>query len=129
MKFLNELKALKLPPGEYAIFGSGPMAIRGIRDSRDIDIIVKKDLWENLLDKYPESLRDNPICLEVGNIEIYKDWMQLTDKIDEMIENAEMIESLPFVKLKYLIEWKMLYGREKDLKDVELINNYLKNNA
>jgi hypothetical protein len=36
MKYLNELKLLKLPAGKFTIFGSGPMVVRKIRESRDI---------------------------------------------------------------------------------------------
>ena len=43
-KQLAELKKLNLPNDKYAVFGSGPLAIYGIRDSEDIDIIVKSEL-------------------------------------------------------------------------------------
>lgn len=39
--FLDELKALNLPAGQYAIFGSRPLAVRNLRDANDIDLIVK----------------------------------------------------------------------------------------
>jgi len=52
MKYLNELKKLNLPKGKYALFGSSPMAIRGIKENSDIDIIVKEDLWNFLKQKY-----------------------------------------------------------------------------
>ena len=41
LKYIDELKALKLPVGQYAIFGSGPLAIRNLKAASDIDIIVK----------------------------------------------------------------------------------------
>lgn len=40
---LKELKKLNLPEDQYIIWGSGVLAIRGIRDASDIDIIVSKD--------------------------------------------------------------------------------------
>lgn len=43
-KLLAELKELNLPPDKYAIFGSGPLAVHNIKESEDIDIIVKPDL-------------------------------------------------------------------------------------
>lgn len=45
MNFLDELQSLKLSTEKFAIFGSGPIAVRGIRESEDLDIIVKQDLW------------------------------------------------------------------------------------
>ena len=50
---LKELAKLNLPKDKFVIFGSGPMAIRGIRNSEDLDILVKEDLWKELSNKYP----------------------------------------------------------------------------
>ena len=124
MNFLEELQSLKLPSGKFAIFGSGPISVRGIRESDDLDIIVKKDLWDNLVREYPESLNENPTCLKIGNVEVYKDWVCLNTGVDEMIDTAETIANFPYVQLKYVIEWKTKFGREKDLKDLELIKKY-----
>jgi hypothetical protein len=41
-----------------------------------------------------------------------------------MIGSAEKIENFPFVQLKYVIEWKTQFGREKDKRDIELIQKY-----
>ena len=53
--YLAELKALNLPLGHYAIFGSGPLAVRGIREAADLDIIVSESLWKELLPKHEKS--------------------------------------------------------------------------
>ena len=50
MKYLDELAKLGLPKYQFAIFGSGPMGIRGLRECDDLDIIVKPDLWNKLKD-------------------------------------------------------------------------------
>ncbi|MCD4756364.1 hypothetical protein K8R20_01985 [bacterium] len=129
MNYLNELEQLNLPLGEFAIFGSGPMAVRGIRESNDIDIIVKQDLWDNLVKKYPTSLHDNPDCLEIGNIEIMKCWLDsnIDFNIDEMIDNAEILGDFPYVQLKYVVKYKKQSMREKDLSDLKLIEKYNNN--
>lgn len=129
MKYLNELQKFSLPAGQFAIFGSGPMAIRGIRQADDLDVIVKPDLWKALIERFPDSLRHNPACLQIGKIEIFHDWMQLSPMIIEMIDNAEIISGFPFVQLKYVVKWKEQHGRDKDLKDIELINKFVKNQA
>lgn len=66
----DELKKLNISMGEYAVFGSGPLWIRGIRESNDEDI--------------------------------------------------------PFVSLEAVIQWKKRMGREKDMRDLALIDEYLK---
>lgn len=122
----NQLKQLNFPKGKFAIFGSAPMAVRGIRKSNDLDIIVTQDLWNDLVKLYPNSLIESPYtALEIWGIEVFKTWLELTNKIDEMIKNADIINDLPFVKLEYVLEWKKSMWREKDLKDIELVNQYI----
>jgi hypothetical protein len=126
MKYLDELGRLNLPAGKFAIFGSGPMAVRKIRECADLDIIVKQELWDFLVSKYPNNLEGDSACLKlkIGNIEIYRDWFKLSDRFNEMIDNAEIIANFPFVQLKYVVEWKKEMGREKDISDIALIRKY-----
>lgn len=104
------------------------MAAREIRDVHDLDIIVKKGLWEELFKKYPLSLSSCENYLKIGNIEVYKDWIGFSGKTDKIINSAQIIKNIPFVQLKYVIEWKEKMKREKDLKDLELIEKYESNN-
>lgn len=129
LDFLDELKALKLLTGQYAIFGSGPLAIRNLRDAGDIDIIVTQELWEKLAKRYPQTVKETikgPVTsINIGHIEIYRDWLNLTPKVKELIDSADIINGLPFVKLDYVIEWKTFMGRDKDKNDLKLIKAYL----
>ncbi|MBI1968375.1 hypothetical protein HYS49_00530 [Candidatus Woesearchaeota archaeon] len=122
--FLQELKALHLPIDEYAIFGSGPLAIRGIRDCNDLDIMVSARLWEELYIQYAPAGKK----IEVGRIELWRDWMPWfsSAEVDEIIASAERIDNLPFAPLPYVIELKKRMGREKDQQDLALIDKYLK---
>lgn len=125
---------MKLPIGEYAIFGSGPMGIRNLREMHDIDIIITKKIWSGYLSnpewKIKRIYEDNNCYEGLKNdnldIEMWRDWYVGWD-IEKMIKEAETIDNLPFVKLDYLIKWKKFFGREKDLKDVEIINKFLLN--
>lgn len=124
INLFDEVKKLNLLEGKFAIFGSGPLAVREIREARDVDIIAKKDLWEQLAEKYPVS-GEKKNLIKIENIEVWKDWTNLSDKIYEMIDTSDIIDSLPFVKLRYLIEWKKVMNREKDVCDLKLIEEYL----
>lgn len=123
IKCLTELKRLKLPEGEYVIFGSGPLAVRKIRGTKDVDIIVKAGLWKKLSLKYKPG---NGNVIHIGNIEVYKDWKPWLGSIGSLIESADMINGLPFVKLKFVLKWKKLFNREKDKRDIKLIKEFLK---
>lgn len=119
---LAELKKLNLPTDKYAIFGSGPLAIRGIRDSKDLDIIVKASLWNELTKKYPE---ENERLIKINSTEVYKDWSPWFSNTNELIDNADIFDGIRFVKLRYLIAWKKAYNREKDKRDIQLIEKHL----
>ncbi len=41
--------------------------------------------------------------------------------IDELIESADLIDGLPFVQLKYVIEYKSIRKAEKDLHHLRLL--------
>jgi hypothetical protein len=71
---LEELKKLNFPKDKYAVFGSGPLAIRNIRETFDLDVIVKQDLFNELWDKYPECIVDKPFrCLVINDIEFVEE--------------------------------------------------------
>ena len=42
-----------------------------------------------------------------------------------MISNPDIFEGFPFMTLTDTIEWKRFMNREKDLKDIDLIEEYL----
>lgn len=106
------------------------MYVHGLRGTiSDIDIIVTQELWNalNHSNKWQKSISPNGSeCLTKDNFELWQDWQPGEWDIDKLITEAEIINGLPFVKLEAVLEWKKLYGREKDLQDVEKIENYLK---
>ncbi|HIH46745.1 TPA: NUDIX domain-containing protein [Candidatus Woesearchaeota archaeon] len=119
---LEGLKCLKLPLGEYAITGSGPMAVRGLREANDIDVVVKKTLWLELLKRFvPYDSKH----MKIGNIEIWGDFLNLTERIDDVIDSAEPLAGYPFVTLQDTLSWKKFLNREKDQKDIKMIEETL----
>ncbi|HNY36277.1 MAG TPA: hypothetical protein PLD14_01265 [Candidatus Pacearchaeota archaeon] len=132
-ELFQRVKDLGLPDGEYAIFGSGPMGIRNIREMHDVDIIVSERVYNEYVGKSGwkiKNIYENNGCFkglnnDVLEIEMWKDWYTDWD-VNKLIKEAEVIDGLSFVKLEYLIKWKNFFGRDKDLKDVELIEKFKK---
>lgn len=120
---LSELKRLNLPADQFAVFGSGPMAIRGIRQAKDLDVAIKDDFFNLLKEKYKEA---KPGQINVGNIEIFAAWNSLLDNAESVIDRADIINGVRFIKLNDLMIWKKKLGREKDLLDIKIIKDYLK---
>ena len=132
--FLQKIKDLQLPAGEFAIFGSGPLAVRNIRESHDADLIVFEKLFEEYKQKsdwkYKGFERDGRYVemIEKDEVEFYKDWRPGEWNIAKLIQESEIINGLPFVKLDEVLKWKKISNREKDKKDILLIEKYLQNN-
>jgi len=130
-KLLQDLKKINLPKGKFAIFGSGPMCIRGLRKPGDLDIILTVDIYNDLKDstnfKIGYKKKSKNEFLEKDNIEFYCNWYPEEGwDINKLIQEAEMINGFPFVKLEEVLKWKKFKAREKDIKDIKLIEDYLK---
>lgn len=135
MDIFNEVKKLNFPLGEYVIIGSGPMAARGIRGYKDIDILVAENFYRKLL-------KDGWKIVEIkganGEFKVLKNGKFEVDKrlwrggykpnTEILIRSAELINGIPFMPLPELIKFKKALGREKDLEDIKLIKKYLENN-
>ena len=101
LRYAEELKQLRLPQGQYAVFGSGLLAMLNIRENEDIDLIVKERLWKKLL-RHHDPLPDNSSAIRIGHIEFCKDWLPWFENSDKLIDEAEVIDDIPFVKMEYV---------------------------
>ncbi len=131
MNILNKIKELNLPRDQYVIIGSGIMDILGIREASDIDIAVTPYLY-NILKKtgeWKEEERYGYIFLKKGIFEIIPklDWEKYKTTTEEAITSSILIEDVSFMNLDELCKFKNALGREKDKKDIELINEYQNN--
>ena len=46
--FLMELDSLNIPKEDYIIFGSGPMAIKGLIEPSDLDVVVRENVYKEM---------------------------------------------------------------------------------
>lgn len=130
------LQILNLPIHQYAITGSGPLGIRDLKEIGDVDLIVLDTLWDKLAQSYPVVQSDGieKIVLVEGLIEAFKEgsFKSIQDKeapsIRHRIENAEVIQGLPFDRLETVLFFKKKQNRSKDQKDIQLIEKWLLEN-
>ncbi|MBU1016917.1 MAG: hypothetical protein ABIJ82_02905 [Patescibacteria group bacterium] len=124
---LAELDKLNFPKDQYAITSSGVLAIRGIREANDLDILVTPKLWKELSQKYLERNSESK-DIKIGNLHIF--WEGSFDEqssiatVMEQINTADTIKGYRFVNLELAKRFKKVSGREKDKRDLELIKNY-----
>lgn len=119
MDYLQRLKDLDLPAGHYAVFGSGPLLVRGIiDDANDIDVICRGAAWEKAralgrteyLEKYDVTI----VSLDDGRLTFGTRWAIGDFDTDELIDSSEIINDLPFVRLEHVVAYKEIADRRKD---------------
>jgi hypothetical protein len=129
----ENLKKLNLPIDQFVVVSSGALSIRGIRDSEDIDVLVTESLWNEVIKKYKIGVNSFGIeNIELENdIEILNPTQSIfgNSKIiprDEIFEKADVFDGINFINLVHLKKIKKELGREKDLRDIVLIDNHLR---
>lgn len=136
MNIFEKVKSLNLPLGKYAVFGSGPLMAHGLRESRDIDILTIPEVYESLKSQGGWEEKQWPSgdrYLAKEEFEIVIEWTYKNQEsgefydsdIKNLIDEADIINGIPFVKLEEVLAWKKVRGKEKDLRDIQLIEEYL----
>jgi hypothetical protein len=129
MDIYQKIKSLKLPEGKYVVVAGSALEGYGIRKSKDIDVTVTKEVYESLKHKgwgevvKPSGLKvlikDN--C-EIGTNCNYGNYQVSTQKL---IKTATIISGVPLANLNEIIKFKLEINRNKDRKDIKLIEQYL----
>lgn len=131
---MQKLLSLDLPTKDYAVFGSAPMALHGLKNlENDIDVIARGEAWEKAKQsRFPEEspMRfGNFLKLFDGKVEIYHCWFPKDAwNVDELIDGAEIVDGIRYVRLDKVLEYKKYRNSPKDISDIKLIEDYLKTN-
>lgn len=117
---IDRLRSLALPAGDYAVFGSGPLIIRGIIEAtNDLDVISRGPAWDRARQLgdlvHLEEHGVEVVSFDDGAITVGTSWAYGEFDIDQLIETAEIINGLPFVRLEHVVAYKEAAARPKDL--------------
>ncbi len=127
-EIMEKVKALNLPKGSYVVFGSCPLAIAGLREANDIDLVVSKEVFERLRESGWQELHknenDKPLVHDVFEAHHYWKFSLHHSRLEELLVSATIVDGIPFASLEEVRKWKVSSGRPKDLVDIELIDNY-----
>ena len=102
------------------------MIVRGITlAANDLDIICRGAAWERAkaigtieyLEEYDVTIAT--IC--EGRISFGTEWGIGSFDIDNLIDNAEQIDGLPFVQLRHVVAYKEERGSPKDRRHIEAL--------
>jgi len=126
---LNHIKSLKFPKNEYIVGSGAAMAVRGIRKTRDIDMVVSPILFETCkhndwkIKTFPNGVE----CLHKDVFELFVSVKHgdYNPSFEYLVQQSDEIDGILFLKLTEVLKFKQAYGREKDLRDIELIQQHL----
>ncbi|MQA02130.1 MAG: hypothetical protein GEV07_05185 [Streptosporangiales bacterium] len=125
-QLLDVVRALDLPAGQYVVFGSGPLVVRGLREGRDVDLVVTPELYERLRDTgwTVVAKDDGGELLQHGDVEAMTrlEFPGYHRDPRTLIAGAEHIDGVPFTPLAELRTFKTALGRPKDQVDLDLID-------
>jgi hypothetical protein len=129
-RLLDAVRRLDLPAGQYAVFGSGPIVVRGLREGADIDLVVTPELYARLRDTpewTPRPRADGGETLARDDFDVMErlEFPGYVGDVPGMIADAERIDGVPFVRLPELRRFKAALNRPKDHVDLDLIDTAL----
>ncbi len=128
---LEKVKALQLPLGDYAVFGSGPLLVHGlVEDINDVDLVAREAAWMRARSLGPVLVApkgDPVVRLGDGEIEVFARWLGMD--LDAIIDGATIMGGLPFARLEDVRAFKRALGRPNDLGHVLLIEEHLRGRA
>lgn len=120
-KIIETLKAFPYDPKDYWIITGSAMVMHGIREkTHDIDLGCNARMADALErdDFLCRISEDGNRCFRYGqDIEIFENWI-----FDGVID----IDGFQTISIQGLQEMKKSLGREKDLKDIRLIEEFRK---
>lgn len=120
MQILDKLKDLKFPVEDYCVMTGAALVLYGVRqETADIDIGCSSKLFKQLLQRgFEIRKRKNHEGIVIDDcIEIFEDWMP---------EKKLIIQGIPVADIQEIRKYKEQLGRSKDLRDIELIDMFLK---
>ena len=121
---IAQLLNLDLPEGDWALFGSGPLLIRGwIDEVSDLDVISRGAAWDRArrLGR-PSLLPDGNEIVTIGEgVTVGTTWAYGDVDVDHLIDTAEMIDGVPCVTIDHIVAYKLIADRPKDRAHLAVI--------
>lgn len=128
MDIKSKILSLNLPKDSFIVVGSGILQALGIRDSDDIDMVVSQEAFGKLDQAgWQHDKWSDQVVLKRDEFDIGTTWAG--EKVGTLLQKATVVEGIPYLSLADLRAWKSNRGRPKDLRDIELIDDYLTRHA
>ena len=127
------LRETGLPLEDTIVIGSGILDKLGIREAHDIDVVVAPGVFAKLAGNAAFTKKSNAqgdYYEGPYELEVWEYWANPTSGepvyYNDLLEHTILIDSVRYVTLLYVREWKQAKGRPKDSQDILLIDEYIR---
>ena len=133
--FTERVKELGLSRDQMIIIGSGILDQLGVRKAADVDLVADGEVLEKIASDldWAEQCDKNQRRYFVrhdGSVEIWDGW-EFDGQVlnyEELLKCSVEYDGVKFVSLDFLRQWKGWRRREKDMRDIRLIDEWRTNN-
>ena len=118
---IEVMRKSKLPADKVWVGFGSAMCMHGLKETtKDIDAQCDHELFERLI-KLGFIPKEAPMG---GRMIVFNKYLDLFENMGKP-EGTEFIDGVQVDSLEKICEWKKARGREKDMKDIELIEKHL----
>ncbi len=134
MNIKNKLDELGLTSDNAVVIGSGILGALNLRESQDIDVIVTEEKFKELSNnnRFHKKRNHERKILTDDLFEIGTNWTVVgkTWKFGDLLNYSTIINGVRYNTVKFLLDVKRRWiangeGRQKDIDDVKLMEQYL----
>lgn len=125
MNIFDKINELNLPKDAYVVVGGGLLVALGLLEwDEDVDMCVTPELFAQFQSRgwQQEEWAGKPV-LKHGVYDIgvgFGEW-----SLQDLQTDAMIIHDTPFMSAKKLLQWKQSMRRPKDMRHIELLEQYL----
>lgn len=134
MNIKSKLDELGLNPDNSVIIGSGILSALDLREGKDIDVVVTEDKYKELADnsRFKKEQNHGREILVDDLFEIGTSWTVVgkTWKFNDLLSHSTIVDGVRYNTIEFLLDVKRRWiadgeGRQKDIDDVKLMEQYL----
>lgn len=131
--FRERMERAGLEPTRAIVTGSGILDRLGIRQARDLDVVVAPDEFDRIVSDFQcdfETFERGRLLMRPHDVEVWDRWTDRTASevryYEELLPDTVVSDDgVRYISLGFIRDWKLAKARDKDLHDVALINKYL----
>jgi hypothetical protein len=123
------LATAALPVGDFAVFGSGPLLVRGVLDEAHyLDVLCRGEAWERARAIGERTFLPDPgvevYAIAGGKVTFGDRWAIGSFDTDRLIDSADMIDGIPFVRPEHVVRYKTIANRPRDIAHLERLRAF-----